>query len=60
MQTQIEALKDALRRDTGYQSYIENLKRAGWFPAGEIEGSEAWKEKESKAATAWVAVRKEE
>ncbi|KAG8953323.1 hypothetical protein FRC04_002733 [Tulasnella sp. 424] len=56
----IEALKDALGRDAGYQSYIENLKRAGWFPVGEIEGSEAWKEKENKAATAWVAVRKED
>ncbi|KAG9047970.1 hypothetical protein FS837_001042 [Tulasnella sp. UAMH 9824] len=56
----IEALKDALRRDPGYQSYIENLKRAGWFPAGEVEGSQAWREKEDKAATTWVAVRKED
>ncbi|KAG8900124.1 hypothetical protein FRB99_006220 [Tulasnella sp. 403] len=55
-----EALKDALRRDPAYKSYLDSLKRAEYFPSTEVEGSAKWNDLESKAAKKWVEVRKKE
>jgi hypothetical protein len=33
-----------------------NLRNAGWFPSGEIEGSKLWKEREEEAVRGWLAM----
>ncbi|KAF9519811.1 hypothetical protein BS47DRAFT_997720 [Hydnum rufescens UP504] len=54
-----EALKDALRRDTEYQKYIKSLSKVGYFE-GELEGSQRWRSLETRAAQAWVDMRRED
>ncbi|KAH7915115.1 SGT1-domain-containing protein [Hygrophoropsis aurantiaca] len=54
-----DARKEALRRNPDYITYIKNLISAGYFK-GEVEGSQLWGELESKAANAFVEVRREE
>ncbi|KDQ54784.1 hypothetical protein JAAARDRAFT_37887 [Jaapia argillacea MUCL 33604] len=54
-----EAQMDALRRNTDYTKYIQNLVSAGFFK-GEVEGSQLWKTLESKAADAFIRARQED
>lgn len=56
---QDDARKDILRRNPEYIKYIQGLVPAGYFQ-GEVEGSELWNTLESKAATLFVEVRREE
>jgi len=56
----MEAAHDSLTRDLKYRNYLDQLKRAGFFPGGEIEGSQAWKDHERKAARTWIEVHKTE
>jgi hypothetical protein len=35
---------------------MTNLRNAGWFPSGEIEGSKLWKEREEEAVRGWLAM----
>ena len=56
---QLEACKDALRRTPDYVKYIQNLTSAGYF-RGELEGSQLWKDLESKAATVYLEARRDE
>ncbi|CDO70264.1 hypothetical protein BN946_scf184942.g64 [Trametes cinnabarina] len=55
----LQALKDNLRRNAEYSQYLERLASAGYF-RGEIQGSQKWNELENKAATAFVAARKDD
>lgn len=59
IRTQIEARKDALRRNPEYKKYIQNLVSSGYFK-GEIEGSQLWNSLEDKAAEVFVEARREE
>ncbi|KAH6917569.1 SGT1 protein-domain-containing protein [Coprinopsis sp. MPI-PUGE-AT-0042] len=52
-----EAVKDSLRNNPEYLTYIENLATTNYFQ-GEIEGSAKWKELETKAALTFVEVRR--
>ncbi|EAU93414.2 hypothetical protein CC1G_04393 [Coprinopsis cinerea okayama7 len=52
-----EAIKDSLRNNPDYLTYIQNLLSTGYF-RDEIEGSEKWKELETKAALTFVEVRR--
>ncbi|KAJ3822271.1 SGT1 protein-domain-containing protein [Lentinula raphanica] len=54
-----EAKKDALRRNSEYNKYIENLLSTGYFK-GEMQGSQLWTQLETKAADMFVNVRKDE
>lgn len=56
---QLEARKDALRRNPDYNEYIGRLKSSGYFK-GELEGSALWKEQEDKAALVFISSRREE
>lgn len=56
---QAEARKDALRRNSDYPKYIQNLVSSGYFK-GEIEGSALWVTLEDKAAAAFVETRRNE
>jgi hypothetical protein len=56
---QIQARKEALRRDQEYVKYIESIQRAGYF-RGEIEGSQLWSELEGKALETFLQSRREE
>lgn len=59
MYQQIQARKEALRRDQEYVKYIECIQRAGYF-RGEIEGSQLWNELEGKALETFLQSRREE
>jgi hypothetical protein len=56
---QIQARKDALRRDPEYAKYIKSIQGAGYF-RGEIEGSQLWNELESEASEVFIQSRREE
>ena len=56
---QIQARKDALRRDPEYAKYIKSIQGAGYF-RGEIEGSQLWNELESEALEVFIQSRREE
>lgn len=56
---QLEARKEALRRDPEYGKYIEKLVGAGFFQ-DELEGSAKWLKLEDQAARVWVEARKKE
>ncbi|KAJ3576125.1 hypothetical protein NP233_g625 [Leucocoprinus birnbaumii] len=51
-----EANKEALRRNSEYTQYIQNLVSTGYFK-GEKEGSQLWTELETKAANAFLDIR---
>ncbi|CAE6459920.1 unnamed protein product [Rhizoctonia solani] len=51
-----EARIDALRRDEGYNTYIQSLTKAGYF-AGELAGSQLYKDREQIAADKYVELR---
>ncbi|KAH7340297.1 SGT1 protein-domain-containing protein [Rhizoctonia solani] len=51
-----EARIDALRRDEGYDAYIQSLVKAGYF-AGELAGSRLYKDREQAAADKYVEFR---
>ena len=55
-----EASLIALRRDSGYLKYIADLKRAGYFPTDEMEGSDAWQRREKQATRVWTRLKTEE
>ena len=57
--SQLEARKEALRRDVEYGKYVQTLVGAGFFK-GELEGSAKWNELEDQAARMWIDVRKKE
>lgn len=44
--------------DPAYQSYIDNLKHAGFF-GHEMDGSQAFKIREEEARRAWITLRQE-
>ncbi|CAE7081730.1 unnamed protein product [Rhizoctonia solani] len=48
-----DARMDALRRDEGYNTYIQRLTKAGYF-AEELAGSQLYKEREQTAADKYV------
>ena len=52
-------MKDNLRRNPEYTQYIYRLVSSGYFK-GELEGSQLWTDLENKAATAFVAARRDE
>ncbi|KZP00895.1 hypothetical protein CALVIDRAFT_533227 [Calocera viscosa TUFC12733] len=54
-----EARLEALQRDPGWGEYLKRLGRAGWF-GEEREGSRQWKEREGRAAEAYVTARASE
>ena len=56
---QIQARRDALRRDPEYAKYIKSIQGAGYF-RGEIEGSQLWNELENEASEVFVQSRREE
>lgn len=56
---QVDARKDALRRDNEYIAYTKTLVSAGYF-GGELEGSAKWSELEDKAADVFVRTRQQE
>jgi hypothetical protein len=56
---QIQARKDALRRDPEYAKYMTSIQGAGYF-LGEIEGSQLWNELESEALDVFIQSRREE
>ncbi|KAI4520500.1 SGT1-domain-containing protein [Schizophyllum commune Loenen D] len=58
-ETSLEASKDALRRTPDYVKYIQNLTSAGYF-RGELEGSQLWKDLESKAAAVYLEARRDD
>ncbi|CAE6433483.1 unnamed protein product [Rhizoctonia solani] len=51
-----DARLDALRRDEGYNTYIQGLIKAGYF-AKELAGSQLYKEREQVAADKYVEFR---
>ncbi|CAE6526345.1 unnamed protein product [Rhizoctonia solani] len=51
-----DARMDALRRDEGYNTYIQRLAKAGYF-AKELAGSQLYKEREQAAADKYVEFR---
>ncbi|CAE6470381.1 unnamed protein product [Rhizoctonia solani] len=51
-----DARMDALRRDEGYNTYIQSLTKAGYF-ANELAGSQLYKEREQAAADKYVEFR---
>ncbi|KAG8689182.1 hypothetical protein FRC11_003914 [Ceratobasidium sp. 423] len=51
-----DARMDALRRDEGYNAYIQGLVKAGYF-AKELAGSQLYKEREQVAADKYVEFR---
>ncbi|TRM60141.1 SGT1 protein-domain-containing protein [Schizophyllum amplum] len=55
----MDARKDALRRTPDYIKYIQNLTSVGYFK-GELEGSQLWKELETKAATVYMDARRDD
>lgn len=57
---QAAARLSLLRSDPEFATYLDTLARAGWFGAGEIAGSQRWKEREEEAARAWVKLRVED
>ena len=56
---QIQARKDALRRDPEYVKYIKSIQGAGYF-RGEIEESQLWNELENEALEVFLQSRREE
>ncbi|KAF8649824.1 hypothetical protein AX16_005589 [Volvariella volvacea WC 439] len=54
-----EATKELLRRNAEYLTYIQRLASVGYF-GGEIEGSEVWKERETKAAYTFLETRRDD
>jgi hypothetical protein len=56
LSSQSSARLSALRQDEQFNLYMTNLLKADWFPAGEIEGSKLWKEREEEAVRGWVAM----
>ncbi|KAJ6627283.1 SGT1-domain-containing protein [Mycena sp. CBHHK59/15] len=59
MQSSIQAKKDALRRNSQYIKYIENLISVDYF-RGEVEGSQLWSSLEDKAATTFLYTLRED
>jgi len=51
-----EANKDALRRNSEYNQYIQNLISIGYFK-GEKEGSQLWSELETKATNTFLDIQ---
>ncbi|KAJ1310366.1 hypothetical protein OPQ81_007104 [Rhizoctonia solani] len=51
-----DARMDALRRDEGYNTYIQGLVKAGYF-SQELAGSQLYKEREQAAADKYVEFR---
>lgn len=51
-----EANKDALRRNSEYNQYIQNLTSMGYFK-GEKEGSQLWNDLETKATNTFIELR---
>lgn len=56
---QLQARKDALRRDPEYVKYIRSIQGAGYFRA-EIEGSQLWNKLENEALEVFLQSRREE
>lgn len=54
-----EARKDALKQNSDYRQFIENLKSVSYF-RDNLEGSQAWNELEDKAVDAFLEARREE
>ncbi|KAG8885233.1 hypothetical protein FRB97_001679 [Tulasnella sp. 331] len=44
---------ESVGRSPGYDQYITDLKRSGWY-AGELEGSKKWKERQCQADESWM------
>ncbi|EMD41652.1 hypothetical protein CERSUDRAFT_90221 [Gelatoporia subvermispora B] len=59
LKSSTEALKEALRRNPDYVTYIQNLASSGYFK-GELEGSRLWQTLEDKAAASFVEARRED
>lgn len=51
-----EANKDALRHNSEYNQYIQNLTSMGYFK-GEKEGSQLWNDLETKATNTFIELR---
>ncbi|WVQ93806.1 hypothetical protein IAU59_000884 [Kwoniella sp. CBS 9459] len=52
----IEEESDDLRSDEGYQQFLANLKKAGWF-GDEVEGSKKWNQREAEALKGYQNVK---
>ncbi|WVR03486.1 hypothetical protein IAU60_000477 [Kwoniella sp. DSM 27419] len=51
-----EAEQDGVRNDAAFVTFLENLKKAGWFE-NELEGSGKWKERETEAMKGYQGVK---
>ncbi|GJE87751.1 SGT1-domain-containing protein [Phanerochaete sordida] len=54
-----EARKDALKQNSDYRQFIENLKSVGYFKSN-LEGSEAWNRLEDQAVNAFLEARRDD
>ncbi|OCF36141.1 hypothetical protein I317_01022 [Kwoniella heveanensis CBS 569] len=52
----VDGESGGVRSDEGYQQFLVNLEKAGWF-GDELEGSEKWKERELEALKGYQSVK---